>query len=125
MNRLAKAGYEYAPLIESVGQISGRGEMVEVFAPGFAQPLRITFFDEEIESIRLFDADSQRSFGGNLQEANIPPAHEFALDAQETALMLEYFGGIRRTNWKEFGNLSCCRWKKTGVFPILKPIWIC
>ena len=53
LNRLAKAGYEYAPLIESVGQISGRGEMVEVFAPGFAQPLRITFFDEEIESIRL------------------------------------------------------------------------
>ena len=117
LNRLAKAGYEYAPLIESVGQISGRGEMVEVFAPGFAQPLRITFFDEEIESIRLFDADSQRSFGGNLREANIPPAHEFALDAQETALLLEYFRNSQTTKLEGIRETYLLSLEENGSFP--------
>lgn len=116
LNRLAKAGYEYAPLIESVGQISGRGEMVEVFAPGLAQPLRITFFDEEIESIRAFDTDSQRSFGGNLGEVNIPPAHEFALDAQETAQMLEYFRNSKTTKLEGIREAYLLSLEENGSF---------
>ena len=91
LRRFSRAGYEYTSLIEGAGQISGRGEMVEIFPPGAAQPLRITFFDEEIESIRAFDADSQRSFGGNIAAVNIPPAHEFAMDDAETAQLRRYF----------------------------------
>ena len=78
---------------------------MEIFAPGLTQPLRITFFDEEIESIRYFDVDSQRSFGGNIKKINIPPAHEFALDTQEKFVISEYLknsktvklDGIRET----------------------------
>lgn len=116
LNRLAKAGYEYAPLIESVGQISGRGEMVEVFAPGLAQPLRITFFDEEIESVRAFDTDSQRSFGGNLGEVNIPPAHELLLEHRKQRKCWNTPAIRRRLSWKGFGKLSAFVGRKWKFF---------
>jgi len=84
-------GYERAALVESVGLCSGRGEIVEIFPPNSEHPLRITFFDQEIESIRYFDEDSQRSFGEGLEEVCISPATEFCLAKEERETLAHYF----------------------------------
>ena len=89
---LVAMGYEGGPMVESPGQIAGRGEILEVFPPGCKSPWRITFFDDEIESIRPFDADSQRSFGAGEAKIVLPPAVEFCLEEQEKKALSDYLG---------------------------------
>ena len=59
--RLAGLGYRRNPLVEAEGEFAGRGGIVDFFPPGARQPLRVDFFGDEIESLRYFDAASQRS----------------------------------------------------------------
>ncbi len=58
---LAAAGYEREPLVESRGTYSLRGNIVDVFPLNAEDPLRVDFFGDEVESIRVFDAVTQRS----------------------------------------------------------------
>ncbi|HVB10084.1 MAG TPA: transcription-repair coupling factor [Bacillota bacterium] len=58
---LARAGYEPLPLVEGPGVFALRGGIVDVFPLGDDLPLRVEFFDDQIESMRRFDPSSQRS----------------------------------------------------------------
>ncbi len=60
--KLEKAGYENVPQISMRGQYAVRGGILDVFSWQHAQPVRLEFFDDEIESIRSFDLDEQTSF---------------------------------------------------------------
>ncbi len=59
--RLVAAGYERQPLVEGPGEVSLRGDVLDVFAFAAERPLRIELFDDEVESLRSFDPESQRS----------------------------------------------------------------
>ncbi len=59
--RLVAMGYDAVPIVEEPGQFAVRGAIVDVYDPAWDHPVRIEFFDDEIESIRRFDVDSQRS----------------------------------------------------------------
>ena len=61
--RLAKAGYEQAPQVNARGQFARRGGILDVFSWQAPQPFRVEWFDEEIESLREFDLDTQGSVG--------------------------------------------------------------
>ena len=61
--RLEHAGYEAAEQVYQAGQFAVRGSVVDLYPAGSATPYRLDLFDEEIESIREFDPDSQRSTG--------------------------------------------------------------
>ncbi|NOY85483.1 MAG: transcription-repair coupling factor [Nitrospirae bacterium] len=61
IKRLARAGYEGTTAVTSAGEISLRGGIVDLYAPTNNSPVRIEFFDDEIESIRTFDPETQRS----------------------------------------------------------------
>ncbi len=61
IRRLSRMGYERADIVESGGQFAVRGDIVDVYIPGVEDPARIEFFDTEVDSIRLFDASTQRS----------------------------------------------------------------
>ncbi|HEY8425079.1 MAG TPA: transcription-repair coupling factor [Limnochordales bacterium] len=76
--RLSAAGYERRAKVEGPGQMSVRGDILDVFPPDREQALRIEWFGDEIESIRILDVDSQRSFG-QLQQAVVAPARELLL----------------------------------------------
>ena len=78
LGRLVEVGYERVPLIEGQGQCSGRGDIIDVYPFGWQQPLRITLFDDTVESIRLFDLHTQRSTD-HLPRAGILPAGEMPL----------------------------------------------
>ena len=58
---LADKGYERVDLVWSAGQFSLRGSIIDVFDPKDSNPLRVEFFDESIESLRIFSPGSQRS----------------------------------------------------------------
>lgn len=82
--RLVAAGYTRLPVVESRGEFSIRGNIVDIFPPTLPLPIRIDLFGEEIESIRHFDPLTQRS------RQDCPEAEELVLEpAHETTLMAE------------------------------------
>lgn len=85
---LVSAGYTSAPVTESPGEFTSRGGILDVFPPALAEPLRIEFFDDEIDSIRSYDPDTQRSLE-NVPHAVIGPASEFIPSEEEKVNALE------------------------------------
>ena len=75
-SHLESIGYERRDPVEGVGEYSIRGGIIDVFSPDQAQPVRLEFFGDEIESIRRFDPESQRSIH-KLNECVLQPLSEF------------------------------------------------
>ncbi len=75
-NLLVNAGYEFAGAVTAPGEFSGRGDILDVFSPAHENPIRLEFFDTEIDSVRTFDPVTQRSIN-TLEECRILPAVEF------------------------------------------------
>lgn len=73
--RLVGLGYERVELVEAPGQFAVRGSLVDIYPPNQAKAIRVDFFDDEIDSLRLFDEDSQRTIE-MIGEAIICPAEE-------------------------------------------------
>ena len=73
--QLLGAGYTREYMVEGKGQFSVRGGIVDIYPADGLSAVRVEFFDDEVDSIRLFDVMSQRS-ASNLQEIAIPPASE-------------------------------------------------
>ncbi len=98
---LINNGYTKVARVSEHGQFATRGSILDLFPMGLDYPIRIELFDNEIETIRSFDKDSQRSID-KLTEINFFPAKEFPFTKQ----------GIKtfRNNWRETfaGNpLNC------------------
>ncbi|MBU1487281.1 transcription-repair coupling factor [bacterium] len=78
---LFNLGYEREEMVENRGTMSVRGGIVDLFPVTFEHPLRIELFGDEIESIRQFNIESQRSIA-HLKEATILPAKEVILNEE-------------------------------------------
>ncbi|MFE8033066.1 transcription-repair coupling factor [Thiohalocapsa marina] len=74
--RLERSGYQCVSQVIAHGEFAVRGELLDIFPMGSDQPLRIDLFDDEVESIRTFDPDSQRSVD-KLDQVRMLPAREF------------------------------------------------
>ncbi|MGB6745333.1 MAG: transcription-repair coupling factor, partial [Terracidiphilus sp.] len=72
---LAGVGYTHMDLVEMPGQFTRRGGILDVYSPEADRPVRIEFFGDEIETIRKFDPETQRSQSG-LDEAELLPLTE-------------------------------------------------
>ena len=79
--RLIEAGYAHVSQVVSPGEFAVRGSLLDVYPMGAAAPLRIDLFDDQIEAIRRFDPDTQRSLD-TLPSVRLLPAREVPLDAQ-------------------------------------------
>lgn len=77
--RLVNAGYENAGQTEHSGQFAIRGGIIDIFPVNMENPCRIELWDTEVDAMRLFDAESQRSVG-NIEEIDIFPATELLID---------------------------------------------
>lgn len=77
-----RLGYTRCDAVEAVGQFALRGGIFDIFPVGFDQPIRIEFFDTEIESIRVVDISTQRSVA-RLDKVTLLPARLFCPTAQE------------------------------------------
>lgn len=74
------------------GEYASRGSLVDLFPMGSNAPYRIDFFDDEVDSIRQFDPENQRSTA-EITTIDLLPAHEFPTDE----LAIENF----RMRWRE------------------------
>ncbi len=72
---LEKLGYLNVPIVEDIGTFAIRGGIVDVFSPAHKNPIRLELFGDIIESLRFFDADSQRRLN-ETTELEIIPAQE-------------------------------------------------
>ncbi|MDR2216168.1 MAG: DEAD/DEAH box helicase, partial [Nevskiaceae bacterium] len=77
--RLAVAGYSPVAQVASPGEFALRGSLFDLYPMGSAAPVRIDLFDDRVDSIRLFDPDTQRSLD-KLDHLQLLPAREFPLD---------------------------------------------
>lgn len=75
---LVVQGYERVHMVEGVGQFSIRGGIIDLFPVNSLNPFRIELFDDEIDSIRIFDLKTQRSID-NLSSIRIPPIKEILI----------------------------------------------
>ncbi|MCI0517431.1 MAG: transcription-repair coupling factor, partial [Woeseiaceae bacterium] len=82
VDALIASGYLRVPQVEEHGEIAIRGSLIDLFPMGADLPLRIDFFDDEIESLRRFDVDTQMS-GAGIDEITILPAREVPLDGND------------------------------------------
>jgi len=76
--KLTAAGYASVPQVATPGEFAIRGSLFDVFPMGSEAPLRIDLFDRQIDSIRSFDAETQRS-SEKLERLDLLPAREFSL----------------------------------------------
>ena len=91
LRRLAALGYEHTPEVEKAGEFSVRGGIVDVFPINAALPVRIEFFGDEIDSLRVFETTTRRSVR-NINEVSILPlAGVGASDKKEA--FLSYLNG--------------------------------
>jgi transcription-repair coupling factor (superfamily II helicase) len=72
---LASVGYTQMDLVEMPGQFTRRGGILDVYSPQADRPVRVEFFGDEIETIRKFDPETQRSQAG-LDETELQPLTE-------------------------------------------------
>ncbi|MCQ2551238.1 MAG: transcription-repair coupling factor [Clostridia bacterium] len=77
--KLVGMGYERMQLVDTRGQFAVRGDIVDVFTPDGEYPYRIELFGSEVDSIRTFDPDDQRSIE-NLTDIEIDPAKQIVID---------------------------------------------
>jgi transcription-repair coupling factor (superfamily II helicase) len=78
-SQLALAGYSHVTQVVAPGEYCVRGGLVDLFPMGSALPYRLDLLDDEIESIRSFDADTQRTLY-KVPEIRLLPAREFPMD---------------------------------------------
>ena len=90
--QLTLAGYSHVTQVVSPGEYAVRGGLIDLFPMGSAVPYRVDLFDDEIDSIRTFDPDSQRSLYP-VPEVRLLPGREFPMDEPARARF--------RSRWRE------------------------
>ncbi len=78
-SQLTLAGYSHVTQVVSPGEYAVRGGLIDLFPMGSPQPFRVDLFDDEIDSIRAFDPDTQRSLYP-VPEVRLLPGREFPMD---------------------------------------------
>lgn len=90
---LLSAGYVRHDQVDGTGQFSIRGGILDVFPPSYSQPVRIEFWGDTVDSVSLFDVDTQRRTDV-LEEISITPSMEVLFDsAEDMKARLEAFVG--------------------------------
>jgi transcription-repair coupling factor (superfamily II helicase) len=96
--RLETSGFDRVGTVRDVGEYAVRGGILDVFAPGASEPLRLDFFGDTLESIRAFDPATQMTTG---------PRKQFLLQAMsEVTLTPDTISRFRRAYIEAFGAPS-------------------
>ncbi|GMQ47072.1 transcription-repair coupling factor [Vibrio sp. 10N] len=91
-SQLEHSGYRHVDQVFGPGEYASRGSILDLYPMGSSAPYRIDFFDDEIDTIRTFDPENQRSIE-DISEIRLLPAHEFPT----TKDAIEEF----RTRWRQ------------------------
>lgn len=82
VHRLGQMGYLRGNIIEQPGEFALRGSILDVYPLDFENPIRIDFFDTEVDSLRTFDVETQKSLD-NLEQVRLLPATDLVLASDQ------------------------------------------
>ena len=111
--RLEASGYRNVPQVAEPGDFAVRGALLDIFPMGTAEPYRIELFDDEVESIRSFDPETQRS-QQQVEKIELLPAREFPL-TEEAAK--DFRGNLRERFPIDVRRCPLYQDMKEGVTP--------
>ena len=86
--KLIFMGYERVEVVEGEGQFSLRGGILDVYSPSHELPFRIEFFDDEVDSVRVFDSENQLSTG-KVETCEIIPCRELLYTKEEVVKVVD------------------------------------
>lgn len=75
-------GYNFVDMVQVEGEISFRGDIIDIYAPSSKLPIRVSLFDDEIEQIKYFELENQRTQKDELESFEVTPAF-YSLDENE------------------------------------------
>lgn len=87
---LIEAGYNHVTHVVATGEFATRGGILDIFPMGSDTPFRLDLFDNEIDTIKTFDADTQRTLN-SVEEIRLLPAHEFPTDSDAQKIFRSRF----------------------------------
>ena len=111
--KLEAAGYRCVDTVYEHGEFAVRGALIDLFPMGSSQPYRIDLFDDEIETLRTFDPESQRSID-KVDSIKLLPAREFPL---EKKAVTDFRGRFRERFDVDFRRCPIYQDLSTGITP--------
>jgi transcription-repair coupling factor (superfamily II helicase) len=87
---MSKKGYRYVNTVYEHGEFSVRGSLIDIFPMGSTKPYRLDLFDDELETIKTFDIESQRS-QEEVKAINMMPAREFPTNKEAIELFRKQY----------------------------------
>ena len=119
-------GYNFVDIVQEKGEVSFRGDIFDIFPVNSKKPLRISLFDDEVESIRCFDSVTQKSIKEELDLVTIPAAN-FSFTKEEYENTLQKLQSLKSDSFiKDINSLGF--WvldEKAELFPIKLPSYLC
>ena len=82
IEKLVESGYEKVPQVMEHGEFARRGDIIDIFPPDMTEPVRISFFDDEVDQLKNFDLETQRSTG-QIDKVRIIPARVYPAYGEE------------------------------------------
>jgi len=89
LQQLHLLGYQAVPLVEDRGSFAVRGDIIDIFPADAQQPIRIDFYGDFIERMRLFDPSNQRSQPEELKQLRLIPSRELCLSGRHLECLLQ------------------------------------
>ena len=97
LSHLTSVGYEPVDVVEMPGQYSRRGGILDIYSPEADRPVRMEFFGDEVETLRKFDPETQRS-QDSLEQARLLPLTETPVTERLLAAVHARLSGLRFSN---------------------------
>jgi transcription-repair coupling factor (superfamily II helicase) len=123
--KLQEAGYSQLDPVQDSGSFCFRGDLIDLFPPSATEPFRIELFDTEIERIRSFNPESQRTTGKELEEISFGPAREsfFTLSEsqkfrEKVKALADELGVSKKIRDPVLDNISA------GIYPDHSEYWL-
>lgn len=111
LDKLVEMGYTRSEMVTTPGEFAMRGGILDIYPPYAQDPIRIELFDTEVDSIRTFSADNQRSIE-KLNKIKIFPAAELLLTKEERIKLAERLeeslaASLKKVRKRKHRNCSC------------------
>ena len=96
LEQLVEWGYARVPIVSAPGELARRGDILDVACPGYTRPVRLEFFGDTLDDIRIFDAATQRSLA-DINEVMLLPVRPFLLNREGDSLSDDHWQKLLHT----------------------------